>query len=203
MRAFVLLFVGLSISISVLADEPVFPATCQENCLTPFGLKLGATNDGTISYSNCQARCVYEKPNLVQDNFAGIEWQCVEFARRWLIVNKNLTFESIDVAADLWNKIDHLVNLKTKQNVPMSNHINGSNALPKKGDLLIYGREYLGTGHVAIVMGVDRKKNRVFVGEQNFLNKKWPGKYARAISYIRRGDDFWLLDSYLIGWKSY
>ena len=189
----------------VFGDEnpPPFPKSCQEKCVNTFGEKLGVTADGTTAYSNCRSDCVYEKPNLVEGNFAGIQWQCVEYARRWLMLNKHLTFESIDVAADLWNKIDHLIDLKTKKNIILSNRINGAKILPKKGDLLIYGREYLGTGHVAIVIRIDPKKNLVFVAEQNLLNKKWPGNYARTIPFVRRANGYWLLDSYLVGWKSY
>jgi hypothetical protein len=191
------------ISISAFAGTPpVFPKECQENCVTRFGEKLG-TADGVDSYSNCQPKCVFENPSLVENTFAGIQWQCVEFARRWLMINKQLTFESIDVAADLWNKVGHLVNFKTKETVPVENHINGSALLPKHGDLLIYGREYLGTGHVAIVLKTDPRKHVVYVGEQNYKNSKWTEKFARRISYVKRGSEIWLLDPYLIGWKTY
>ncbi|MGZ3710296.1 MAG: CHAP domain-containing protein [Bdellovibrionota bacterium] len=190
---------------NALAEEKksVFPEACQEACISPFGEKLGATKEGIESFSNCKPACVYENPTFVEKNFAGIQWQCVEFVRRWLMVNRGLTFESIDVAADLWNKIDHLVNFKTKANIPLSNHLNGSEKLPVAGDILVYGREFLNTGHMAIVTGLDKKKKIIFVAEQNFSNKKWPGNFARAIPYVRHDKGFWLLDPFLIGWKSY
>jgi hypothetical protein len=207
MKMIKLLFVFIILSAQAAraseSSPPVFPQMCQENCVTPFGAKLGATSEGIESYSNCQAKCVYENPNLVEGIFAGIQWQCVEFARRWLMVNKALKYESIDVAADLWNKINHLVNIKTGTTVSLKNNTNGSAVLPKNGDLLIYGREYLETGHVAIVLRTDAKKKLVYVGEQNFSNGKWPGKYARAIPFVRQGNGYWLLDAHLIGWKSY
>jgi hypothetical protein len=65
---------------------------------------------------------------------------------------------------------------------------------------LIYGREYLGTGHAAIVLQVDRRRGVVRVAEQNFKNQKWPGYYARTIPIIRKNGRYWLLDAYLLGW---
>jgi glutathionylspermidine amidase/synthetase len=114
----------------VVAEEnaPVFPVACQEKCFSPYGARLGATADGIEAYSNCQPKCVYEKPSLVGNDFAGIEWQCVEFARRWLMKEKGLTFGSIEVAADLWNKVDHLERLQTKERVQLHQILNGAKA---------------------------------------------------------------------------
>lgn len=204
MKLLILPFVLLASAAAVAADKPpVFPQTCQQSCVTKFGEKLGATPDGTEAYSNCQPKCVYENPSYVDQSFAGIEWQCVEFARRWLLRNKGLTFDSIDVAADLWNKVDHLVNAKTKTSIPLTRTENGAARLPRPGDLLIYGREYLETGHVAIVLKLDRTRKLVYLGEENFANTKWKGPFARTIPFVKRGADFWLLDRYLLGWKSY
>jgi hypothetical protein len=189
---------------SAFAEDkaPVFPQACQESCVTKFGTRLGATRDGVESFSNCQPKCVYENPSYVGKAYAGIEWQCVEFARRWLLRNKGLTFDSIDVAADLWNKIDHLADEK-KAAVPLTKTENGASSLPKPGALLVYAREYLDTGHVAVVLRVDRVKRLVYVGEENFTNAKWPADYARAIPFVKRGSSYWILDRYLLGWKSY
>lgn len=182
---------------------PVFPETCKQGCVSPFGIKLGATEDGIESYSNCKPSCVFASPTFVDKSFAGIEWQCVEFARRWLMKERGLTFESIDVAADLWNKIPHLVNVKTKEAKPLTRHVNGAAKPPAVGDLLVYAREYEDTGHVAIVLKVDHAKKLVYVGEQNFQNRPWKGDYARAVPYVSHGGAYWLLDPYLLGWLTY
>ena len=40
-----------SFTLTCFADEkPVFPQACQENCITPFGSKLGVTSEGTEAY---------------------------------------------------------------------------------------------------------------------------------------------------------
>ncbi len=71
----------------------------------------------------------------------------------------------------------------------------------QRGDLLIYSRAFYSTGHVAVVLKVDEEKQRLYLGEQNFDNNIWQGDYARDIPYIRRENEIWVLDPYLIGWK--
>jgi len=39
------------------------------------------------------------------------------------------------------------------------------------------------------------------VSEQNFQNKPWTADYARKITLIKHGENYWLLDGYLLGWK--
>jgi len=199
------LLLALALLSFARADNPApaFPDACRRECESPFGTVLGTTKDHIESYSNCNAKCVFANPTFVDKVFVGIEWQCVEFARRWLIKEKGLTFESIDVAADLWNKITHLVGVKTKEPKPLTKHVNGAATLPAEGDLLVYAREYQGTGHVAIVLSVNRAQKLIFLGEQNFENLPWKHDFARAISYVSRGGRYWLLDSYLLGWMSY
>ncbi len=182
---------------------PVFPAHCQEKCISPYGIKLGATEGGVEAYSNCQSKCVYTRPSMVGSDFAGIEWQCVEFARRWLIKEKGLTFGSIDVAADLWSKVNYLEKLKTKERVQLHPVLNGAAGPPSPGDLLVYGRDYLETGHVAVVLRVSHKRQLIYVGEENFANAPWPGSFSRKIPYVKHGKEVWLLDRYLLGWLTY
>jgi hypothetical protein len=80
-------------------------------------------------------------------------------------------------------------------------HLNGSFRAPQVGDLLIYTKEYLNTGHVAVVIDVDLDAGVVEVAEQNFLNQKWPEDYARRIDFVHMDNRHWILDQYLLGWK--
>ncbi|MEJ2114544.1 MAG: CHAP domain-containing protein, partial [Gammaproteobacteria bacterium] len=89
----------------------------------------------------------------------------------------------------------------SNQTLQFESIVNGAIELPKIGDLLIYGIDYLGTGHVAVVVGVDEKLHFIQVAEQNYANTKWQNNYARQIAYIKLDKRVWLLDSYLIGWK--
>jgi len=206
MRAYFLLlflFTACVSNVPAPATPPAFPAACRESCATPWGERLGAAG-GVPAFSNCQAACVYEKPSEVNGTYAGIQWQCVEYARRWLIVARGLTFPSIDFAADLWDKVDHFVKVGPGSPVPARNIENGSlNTPPAVGDLLVYAREFKGTGHLAVVVAIDRAGKTVRVGEENFANLPWEKKdFSREIPFVLREGKVWLLDPYLLGWKT-
>lgn len=205
MKTFYFLILLLSACVSTSpapAPQPEFPAACRESCARPWGERLGAAG-GVPAFSNCQPACVYEKPSEVNGTYAGIQWQCVEYARRWLIVARGLTFPSIDYAADLWDKVDHFVKVGPATPVAVRNVENGAAEVPPaEGDLLVYAREFKGTGHLAVVLSVDRRRKTLRVGEENFSNTPWPGDYSRELAYVERAGKIWVLDAYLLGWKT-
>jgi len=196
----VFLVLLLITSANAWAFDKTLPETCTSTCVSPYGALLGSTAEGVKAYSNCQSSCVVFDPNKENGTYTGIKWQCVEFARRWLISQHGLTFGDVDVAADMW-ALQNLTKLSDQSSVALKTFENGAKQAPKRGDLLIYGREYLGTGHAAIVLHVDRLRGTVLVAEQNFKNQKWPGKYARTIHLIQKEGRYWVLDPYLLGWK--
>ncbi len=185
------------------AEEKPLPKECLTECTTPFGQELGHTTNKVIAYSNCQAHCVYPSPVEKDGIFLGIKWQCVEFARRWLFTEFGMSFPSIDFAYEFWGKIDHLVAVAEKKDVPLEKHLNGDLAIPERGDILLYGQDLAGTGHIAIILRVDRRKKEIYIGEENLENKAWPSDYARKVSYVEVKGKNWILDPYLIGWKSF
>ncbi|RLA48459.1 MAG: hypothetical protein DRR42_16695 [Gammaproteobacteria bacterium] len=182
------------------AEEPLLEA-CSTQCVTAYGELLGRSPGDVPAYSNCSSQCVSQDPNQINDTYMGMEWQCVEYARRWLFRTEGLVFESVDVAADIWNGISYLVDTSSNDKRKLRNLPNGSDESPRRGDLLIWSSEYLGTGHIAVVARVDHEKGYVEVLEQNFLNQKWPGKYARRIPMQQRQGGVWLDDELIIGWK--
>jgi glutathionylspermidine amidase/synthetase len=177
------------------------PASCQTDCVEPYGVVLGSTSQGVKAYSNCQSKCVNYEPHDVKDVYTGIKWQCVEYARRWLFVNKGAVYGDVETAADIWDKIDHLTHVATNKKIPLESHLNGSTNSPRVGDLLIYARAFYDTGHVAVVFNIDHENGFIEVGEQNYNNQQWPDNYSRKIKFINDDGRFWLLDSYLLGWK--
>jgi hypothetical protein len=179
----------------------VMPEACRTGCESPYGTLLGTAPGGVPAYSNCRADCVVFVPNTEQGVYTGIRWQCVEFARRWLLQHRGAVYGDVDVAADIWDRIDHLERVADRQALPLSAYPNGSRQLPAVGDLLVYARAYLGTGHVAVVTAVDLSAHRIRVAEENYFNRKWPGDYAREIELLVRDGRYWLLDAYLLGWK--
>lgn len=199
-------FIALLLYVSCIgaafaSPEPgVLPPSCSTACVSPYGIELGVTADGTKAYSNCNADCAVFSPNQENAVFSGIKWQCVEYARRWLIRNRGLTFGDVNTASDIW-KLDTFIKLADGSERFVGNRLNGSPQLPQKGDLLVYAKEFLGTGHVAVVIEVNAKQGSLRVGEQNFDNRKWPAHYARSIPFIKKGGRYWVLDAYLMGWK--
>lgn len=196
-------FIAMPLPVSFAQEKAArLPRNCQEVCVTPFGKELGSTPEGVTAYSNCQPACVFEQAHTEAGTYTGIEWQCVEYARRWLLKNKQSVFASVDFAYEIWSKIPSLKRVSDNADVLLTNWPNGSAREPRAGDLLIYSQEFAGTGHVAVITKVDRRNRELWVAEQNNRNEPWPGKYARKIPYVTRGKQFWLLDTYLIGWKS-
>jgi hypothetical protein len=195
-----LLLCQLTASAATATHTATLPAACRTQCVTPFGTVLGVV-DGVPAYSNCSAQCVNPDPAKTDGVYTGIKWQCVEYARRWLLRHDGAVFADVDVAADIWNKIDHLERVDHTGNIPLRNYPNGSGRAPAVGDLLIYARAYLGTGHAAVVTAVDLPAQKIEVAEENYLNEKYPGDYARKIPLIERDHRYWVLDPYVLGWK--
>ena len=91
--------------------------------------------------------------------------------------------------------------MATNKALPIESHLNGSKQPPQVGDLLIYAKAFNDTGHVAVVIDADYGNGVIEVGEQNYNNEPWSEDFSRKIELVRKGDNYWLLDGYLLGWK--
>ena len=183
-----------------LSTANKIPQQCSTDCESTYGAVLGKSPVGITAYSNCNSDCVIFEPHHLNEIYTGIKWQCVEYARRWLLREKSVVFGDVDIAADIWS-MQQVENPISKLSFEFASIVNGSAEMPQRGDLLIYGKNYLNTGHVAVVVGVNKKQQKIQIAEQNYINTKWQDEYAREISYIQSDKRVWLLDSYLIGWK--
>ncbi|QMU61320.1 MAG: CHAP domain-containing protein [Gammaproteobacteria bacterium] len=199
------ILICLLVNADVLADAllestDTIPQQCSTDCKTRYGSEIGKSPAGVSAYSNCNSNCVIFEPNHRNDVYTGIKWQCVEYARRWLLSEQSVVFGDVDIAADIWG-MQQVNNPFSKQVLSFDSIVNGAAELPQRGDLLIYGKDYLGTGHVAVVVAIDEKLHTIKIAEQNFSNTKWQAEYAREIAYTKSENRIWLLDPYLIGWK--
>ena len=124
-----------------------------------FGALLGVAPGGVPIYSSdydsadereYPTRQSYQ--SHVHGVFMGYKWQCVEFARRWLYLNKGYIFEDIPMAYDIFN-LRFVRRISDNAALPLHAFGNGSRRLPEPGCLLIWneGGEFARTGHVAIV----------------------------------------------------
>jgi len=157
---------------------------------------IGITNN-TVVFSN--KNIIKQKLNYINGIFTGIRWQCVEFARRYLIINYGLTFKQIENAHEIF-KLINFENLQTNNKFqPIYKHLNGCKILPKVGSLLIWNDsvDENATGHVAIITKISIP-NYIEVCEQNWhiekLNRKIKSIYSNG---------FFILDKHLIGWINY
>lgn len=200
-RTLLLVLLTLFLNNATAGNTEELPLQCQNNCVSPYGQVLGTSRRGVEAYSNCHSSCVVHEPSYWKETYTGIKWQCVEYARRWLLVNRGMVYASVDIAADIWSDIDHLTKVSTGRKLPLESHPNGSLQPPRVGDLLVYATDFQGTGHVAVVIDVDYEGGFIEVAEQNYNNEPWPGDFARRIELVNKDDNYWLLDEHLLGWK--
>lgn len=190
--------------------------SCATQCVTDFGSLLG-TADQTPAYSNCQPNCIrpeYSFLNLTDksvtnynadpedpnQHYIGVIYQCVEYARRWWMINKGITFGSIDSAHEIIY-LSEAKNIYNNKSIPLARSING-NAVkaPKRGDLVIYypkeNNPSWRYGHVAVVVDVDLEQGIVSLAEENYDNQRWenPVKYARQIQLKTSQGKYQLVD---------
>jgi len=189
---------------------------CDNECITEFGKILGSAN-GAIAYSNCKSTCIkpeYSFLNLTTNevtlhskdpedsnlHYIGVIYQCVEYARRWWMLNKGITFGSIDSAFEIIY-LQQGKNIHNNKTFPLGRSINGSATRPPKiGDLVIYSADRTNPnwrhGHVAVVTDVDLKNGFVALAEENIDNKEWPEpeEYARRIQLFEVSGRYTLLD---------
>ncbi|OMJ96262.1 hypothetical protein SteCoe_236 [Stentor coeruleus] len=204
-----MLLISLYLLHSLALSEPV---------INPFGTYLGS-NSGVPGYSNGNDNNSNED-SYVGNIYSGLKWQCVEYARRWLIITQSLTFASVDCASDIWHidylsstsdsskyiwHIDYLSSTSdSSKHTSLYRIPNGSKCPPSKGDLIIYKRtETNPVGHVAIISKVDY--DDIEISEQNWDTDFWPGNYSRAMPLTELSGLYYLFDfEYpIIGWMSY
>lgn len=141
-----------------------------------FGELLGIDKYGIKAYSNQSTTNISDCENHLNDIFTGIKWQCVEYVRRWMISIKNITFENITNANDIWN-LNFMTNINTNKNININKYKNGE-LLPTVGSILVY--DTLPWGHVAVVIEID---DAIYISEQNYDNNKWNNNYSRKLKY--------------------
>lgn len=212
---FGMLYSGMSYGTTCTADSNA--SLTEEKpgfCHTRFGTILGVF-ENTYAYSNCNDDYVsiYDSymnlsvPILSataggltsesREFYTGLEWQCVEYARRYWMINgrpKPAYFGSVEWASDIWDLTEvHLLE-NTSQMLPLHRYKNGDRVVrdglepPQSGDILIYPVQPNGfpVGHVAVITKVDMgAEGCIYVAEQNWGSAKWPGpfhNYSRKIA---------------------
>ncbi|MBU2648231.1 bifunctional glutathionylspermidine amidase/synthase [bacterium] len=178
-----------------------------------FGSLIGvAPGNVNIYSSDYESVDDHEMPDrssfrsLLDGMVMGYKWQCVEFARRWLYLNKGYIFEDVPMAYDIFRlRRVHVIADGTE--LPLYSFKNGSRRFPEPGCLLIWdeGGEFERTGHVAIVTEVSHRSIRLV--EQNFDNLTWQDgqAFSREIkAKVTEDGEYWIQcpfdDAVLLGW---
>ena len=179
----------------------------------PFGTVLGYAPGQVAAYSSdYKTADPKELPdrhsyrNYIDGIYTGYKWQCVEFARRWLLMNRGYVFDDIAMAYDIF-RLNSVRVVATDERLPLHSFTNGSLRHPQPGCMLIWseGGEFQVTGHVAII--TDVFPDKILIAEQNVGHQYWPqGRhYARELP-ARIADDgsYWIQCSYhnatVLGW---
>lgn len=189
---------------------------CEGPCVTPFGARLGVA-DGVEARSNCVSTCLHleysfvdrdsgqlrvapQSPDPRRFEYAGVTYQCVEYARRWWIRNRGLTFGDVPTAADIFT-LTQGQRLTGHEPVPLGRSLNGSaQRAPERGDLVVYAPDAADPdwrfGHVAVVVAVDAERGWIALAEENYDNHPWrdPEHYARRISLFTVDGRYTLMD---------
>ncbi len=179
----------------------------------PFGTLLGTAPGGVASYSSdydSADESEYPTRSSYRSYYDGIymgyKWQCVEYARRWLYINKGYIFDDVSMAYEIFN-LRKVREIHSKVLLPLNAFKNGSQRHPEPGCILIWeeGGEFEHTGHVAIITEVS--PSGVRLAEQNMDFVPWPKgqNYSREIpAKIGKDGDFWLEcsfdDATILGW---
>lgn len=187
----------------------VYANSDNPNKIIPFGQPIGIDLNNIIAYSSDNSTNSHRKkysyliqhikiPNHIINKkkiFCGIRFQCVEYARRWLICVYNISFEQIDMAYKMFTSHNiRFRNIWTKQSIPYTKYPNGSAIGPVVGSILLWDKadNYL-TGHVAIVLNTD--ENYAYIGEQNWEDIRWLNYYSRKIPIKKISNQIWLDDT--------
>jgi glutathionylspermidine amidase/synthetase len=178
-----------------------------------FGTVLGIAPGNVPAYSSdystadpreLPSRHAYR--SYVDGMYMGYKWQCVEFARRWLYLNKGYIFDDVAMAYEIFNLRSVRV-VRDNTHLPLRSFRNGSKRHPEPGCLLIWeeGGEFEHTGHVAIVTEVTPEYIRLV--EQNVGHRVWPAGqgFSRQIkAKVTEDGEYWLEcsfgDAIILGW---
>jgi hypothetical protein len=147
-----LFFIGLAVFLLYIIYI-IYKSNKQYN----YGELIGSFN-GVNAYSNQQGLLNSDETNHYNGIYTGIKWQCVEYARRYLIVRHGITFSDVNNAYEITRAKFTKLN---GNSVIMNNNV-------AVGSLIIWPQYYKTDGyegHVAVVSSISAKGIRV--AEQN------------------------------------
>ncbi len=189
------------------------PQPLHEEGPAPFGAVLGIAPGDVPAYSSdyetaddrlLPNRHAYR--SYLDGIYMGYKWQCVEFARRWLYVNRGYIFDDVAMAYEIF-RLRSVRLVKEDRMLPLRSFRNGARRHPEPGCLMVWseGGEFERTGHVAVVTEV--YPDRIRLAEQNVGHRPWVNgcDYSREIpARITEDGAYWVRGSFsdasILGW---
>jgi glutathionylspermidine synthase len=174
--------------------------TDSENKIAPFNEIQGIASTNVPAYSNEYDDFIAFEGFYVHGIFTGFKWQCVEFARRWLLLRKSCIFQNVGSAADMWQELKYVECVTDGRKFPIKTYSNGCSAKPQCDSFLIYPRSDENPfGHIAVICEV--QEDFIRVAEQNYQFHYWSNNYSRQIPMIKHNDLYYIEDYYNVyGW---
>ncbi|EKT55627.1 bifunctional glutathionylspermidine amidase/synthase [Providencia sneebia] len=178
----------------------------------PFGALLGYAPGGVAIYSSdYDSLSDVEKENdfsfrsYIGNEYMGYKWQCVEFARRFLYLNHGVVFTDVGMAYEIFC-LRFLRRVVDDELLPLKAFLNGSQAKPVEGGLLIWAEagEFSKTGHIAVITQVFDDKIRI--AEQNVIHHKLPigQQWTRELPLNYEEGNYTIVDTFadtnILGW---
>jgi glutathionylspermidine amidase/synthetase len=150
----------------------------------PFGAVLGYAPGGVPAFSSnygwrfmVDLCCCRSSSYSDSGVYYGFKYQCVEFARRWLINVMSVTFESVDMAYEVF-ELSNFHRLPDLALVRVEGIRNGSICTelakrPAYGNVIIWneGGYFKDTGHIGII--TEATDSYVRIAEQNYNDLYW------------------------------
>uniref|UniRef100_A0A7S1QS36 Peptidase C51 domain-containing protein n=1 Tax=Neobodo designis TaxID=312471 RepID=A0A7S1QS36_NEODS len=195
-----------------------------------FGSAIGTSPQGVVAHSShyrsMRLADVARMSSYRDGHYCGVKWQCVEYARRWLLQVHGVTFASVGMAYEIFDLPEFYrpgtsdggaptpvrVQRYRDGEAPTAQRSDGdSSAAPQVGDVLLWHPQghFARTGHVAIVVAVGADSETdgltIALGEQNVTDASWKGlPFSRQLRVTRRGAAFAIEDplpgAKVLGW---
>ena len=134
------------------------------------GVSIYSNNDYSNNHNNDNLNN-NSNSNYYNGIYTGIKWQCVEFARRYLIITHGITFSDVTSAFQIPDA--KFTTLDGKQNIEVRNDL-------QVGSLIVWPKKYMTNsvdGHVAVVSSIT--PTGITVVEQNYNNKNEINRFIR------------------------
>eukprot|EP00744_Colponema_vietnamica_P001498 GILI01002478.1.p1 GENE.GILI01002478.1~~GILI01002478.1.p1 ORF type:complete len:190 (+),score=14.89 GILI01002478.1:65-634(+) len=163
----------------------------------PFG-EIQGYADGVPAYSNGNDS-YFSGVRHVDDRVpTGYKWQCVEFARRWLLAKKGLYLPDVPTADRVFH-MKGVNSMVTGQSVPMVAVANGGLERPIKDSLIIWpATNESPFGHIGVIVEVTDTYIRVADQNQHF--HKWQDNYSTELRLVyHSGSQTWTIKDYSYG----